>query len=151
MPNEKTVKEKVNVGRTDNVTDSFTGLLTVFYSLLLDFSPAGLHGSPRRGHSSQDAPRGPQRLFWLQSRAVEQPHPGLEDPRPCTIKPYRLNSPERRASPGSRLTLWMQMFPQPSHRSVPSVLSFGTKEMEIFNTSARVPCIRQQQPMDRVW
>jgi len=51
----------------------------IFYSIPLDFRPPSLHVSSRRGHSSQDVPRGPRHVFWLQSRALEQPHPGLED------------------------------------------------------------------------
>lgn len=48
----------------------------------LDISPASLHGSSRRGHSSQDVSWGPQWVFWLQSRTLEQPNPGLEDLQP---------------------------------------------------------------------
>lgn len=39
---------------------------------------------------------------------------------------HRLYCPERQASPDSRLPLWMQMFPQPTHRTVSSVRRSGT-------------------------
>lgn len=55
----------------------------------VDISPASLHGSSRWAHSSQDVSRGPQWVFRLQNRTLEQPDPRLEDLQPNILNQHK--------------------------------------------------------------